>query len=179
MQRKRQKGHERRRARQAGQGLVEYALVLVLVAVVCIAIMFATGLSVQRVYGVVASVLGAKHDVENYQGERIVIEQAECVTLDPGNPHYTGLPNGARALRIRGFTNVPIDQLSLVTDNTDVNKLQSNFTMMDLTTGEFKFDPILSLVPGEPDCPNGVTIQSIHGAMATSPIRPVHISASE
>src|SRR5215475_4011343 len=134
---------EKGRRGQKGQGLVEYALVLVLVAVVCIATMFATGLSVQRVYGVIASVLGAKHDVENYQGEKITIDRAECVTLDPGNPDYPGLPDGARALRIHGYTNVPKDQLFLVTDNTDVNNLESNFVAP--APGEFKFDPILSL----------------------------------
>src|SRR4051812_34886298 len=85
MQKKLQKGQE-------GQGLVEYALVLVLVAVVCIAIMFATGLSVQRVYGLIAGALGAKHNTENYKGEGIVIDLAQCYVISPGDPFYRNQP---------------------------------------------------------------------------------------
>ena len=52
--------HHRRT--QSGQSLVEYALLLALVATVAIVVLFGIGLSVQRVYGLIAGVLGAKHD---------------------------------------------------------------------------------------------------------------------
>src|SRR5438046_752356 len=139
MQKKLQKGQERRRegqVRQAGQGLVEYALVLVLVAVVCIAIMFATGLSIQRVYGLIAGALGTKHDAD-YQGEQIAIDLAICYLVPEGYPgHATGLTS----VRIDGHTNVPIDQLTLATDNVDVNGKNN---LEDLGGGQFGFRPQL------------------------------------
>src|SRR5258708_22800830 len=129
MQKKLQKGQERRQegqnrqAGQAGQGLVEYALVLVLVAVVCIAIIFATGLSVQRVYGLVAGALGTRHNTEDFNGERIVIDQAVCYLVPPGyeGPGTPGMTN----VTIHGLTHLPLEHLTLPTDIASVHCLNN------------------------------------------------------
>jgi len=61
-----------------GQALVEYALILTLVAVVVIVAAFAIGLATQRLYGVVTAALGGSHNDTTANGT-IVIDQALCV----------------------------------------------------------------------------------------------------
>ena len=65
------------------QGLVEYALIIVLVAVVVTAIAFMLGLAIHRVYGLVTGSLGGTHDANG--AVQIRIEQARCIAQPSTN----------------------------------------------------------------------------------------------
>src|SRR5689334_20680410 len=56
-----------RRRSHPGQGLPEYAIVIALVALVCIVILGIVGLAATRNYGLVAGALGAKKEVQGSQ----------------------------------------------------------------------------------------------------------------
>jgi len=61
-----------------GQGLVEYALILVLVAVVAIPVLYLGGLAIQRIFGLVNGGVGATVSAPASGGE-VVIESATCL----------------------------------------------------------------------------------------------------
>src|SRR5579859_8198456 len=60
---------------QSGQGLVEYAVVIVLIVFVVIVAATAIGLVAQRMYGIIAGAAGAKHSTNT---AAIAIDKAEC-----------------------------------------------------------------------------------------------------
>jgi Flp pilus assembly pilin Flp len=55
------------RKSQKGQGLTEYAIIIALVAIVCVIILGLVGLAVNRNYGLVAGALGAKKEIRSAQ----------------------------------------------------------------------------------------------------------------
>src|SRR5690349_18357556 len=83
--------HNRRHQHpEQGQGLVEYALIVVLVAILVVGAGYLIGLAAQRIYGIVAGALGASHKTT---GARVIeITTAECIA-DPhqGDSGLTGL----------------------------------------------------------------------------------------
>ncbi len=76
-----------KRRTQRGQGLAEYALIIVLVAILVIGVASALGFGIQRVYGLVAGALGAHYDT--HKQHTIVINSAQCISLASVN--QTGL----------------------------------------------------------------------------------------
>src|SRR5262245_2602949 len=100
------------RRRSSGQGLVEYALILVLVAIVVIVVVGLAGLAVQRVYGVVAAVLGAKKEVTG------------VLTFDfehlPQCGYAAGQGTGLAAIII---TDIPASDLTVSTDTGFITNL--------------------------------------------------------
>src|SRR5258708_32696339 len=81
---------KRIRKLQQGQGLVEYGLILVLVALVVIVAAFLVGQATQRIYGIILGSTGGKAD----SGNNLQIVAAWCI-VDSGltgtGPYQTGL----------------------------------------------------------------------------------------
>jgi Flp pilus assembly pilin Flp len=155
------KYNEMKRRRHHGQGLVEYALVLVLVALVVIAIVFTVGLGVQRVYGVVAGALGVSHT------------KAELMLDSPGARCY--LYDGTTNIYLTGSTNIPFSELTFSTNTTYNSGSGGGVTPIrasvpGTTTGTFWVGYQLAPVQDRGLCPTSVVIQSSNGAIAISPV---------
>src|SRR5260370_39148711 len=81
---------KRIRKLQQGQGLVEYGLILVLVALVVIVAAFLVGQATQRIYGIILGSTGGKAD----SGNNLQIVAAWCIGdsgLTGTGPYRTGL----------------------------------------------------------------------------------------
>lgn len=75
---------KQRLKREEGQGLVEYALILVLVAIVVIAILLQVGPEVSRVFGRIAAVL---------QGSGVIVSDGAITSLSANySPAFGGTP---------------------------------------------------------------------------------------
>jgi Flp pilus assembly pilin Flp len=75
------------RKSRKGQGLVEYAVIIALVAIVCVIILGLVGLAVTRNYGLIAGALGAKKDVkgaQNYVRFDLDTNPPKCGTILSG-----------------------------------------------------------------------------------------------
>jgi Flp pilus assembly pilin Flp len=144
-----------------GQGLVEYALLLVLVALVVVVAASLLGMGLQRVYGIAAAALGAKQDVDGPDG-KIVIEDSTCFLM-----RYS---DGTRltGLYIFGYTDLPLTDLNGSTNlfmDTPYEGLKFEFSEGEIggvpVPGSFAFNPLISATEDNPLlCPAAVTIQS-------------------
>lgn len=171
----------RRKAR--GQGLVEYALIIVLVALVVVIAASVLGVGLQRVYGIAVAGLGTKKDHEG--STYIRIERSECwgqiiEVREAGsgtllNTYYlTGL-------FVSGTTNVPLSELDGSTDrfmDTPVDGTKFVFTPNADESGveipgSFVFNPLISgTVSDATMCPRAVVIQRRDGsAIAVAPVK--------
>jgi pilus assembly protein Flp/PilA len=154
MERKQTRKHER------GQGLVEYALILVLVAIVVIVVTSLMGQGVQRIFGLITGALGEKHNASG--GETITIEYAECYVHTGSNPR-TGL-------WIVGTTDVPLNELTGSTNLAYDGPISTN-PLEGGASGTFTYNPELKAGVGDESlCPRSVVIQSKRGAIAVSPV---------
>jgi len=84
---KRTKSNMKNNHAQQGQAAVEYAITIVLVSMVVIAIMLLAGFGISRIYGLVAGALGAHYDTHGKH--TIEITSAECISSTRVN--QTGL----------------------------------------------------------------------------------------
>ncbi len=156
-----------RRNREHGQGLVEYALILALVAVVVIAVAFVLGAAVQRVYGIIAGALGAQY---NTVGDHAIeITTAQCIAVQSSN--QTGL-------WVVGNTNEDVANLTGSTEQavgTGIGGLPSPVHKDDNNTPNiFVFSPMLTENAADLSvCPKSVVIQGKDGAIAVSPVTAV------
>jgi Flp pilus assembly pilin Flp len=152
---------QRLRKHEQGQGLVEYALILALIAVATVAATFLLGQAVLRIYGMVGAAAGAKY---NSVGERAIeIQVAQCIVKQGAN--ITGL-------WVTGFTNENVANLTASTDQTaGVSGLAS--VVESMPPNGFRFDPIMAYSADESACPKSVVIQAADGAIAISPVTPV------
>ncbi len=143
----------RTRRGRSGQSLVEYALLLALVAVVAATILFGIGLSVQRVYGVIAAVLGAKHDTTG-SSNTIVIDTALCVSV---------AATGKTGLWVTGTTNEPLANLIASTERVGQGPVSAGGS-------GFVYNPEIASVADTNLCPKAVVVQSRTGAIAITPL---------
>jgi Flp pilus assembly pilin Flp len=141
--------------REHGQALVEYALILVLVAIVAIVVIGLTGLAVQRIFGVAAGALGAKHGTTGER--RIVIDVAAC---------YAQYHKNLTGLWVVGTTNIPLTELTGSTESA------VGTVKVDINgTNGFRYNPNLSETTADPSlCPKSVVIQAKDGSIAVSPV---------
>src|SRR5258706_16484837 len=151
----------RDRNRENGQGLVEYALILALVAVVVIVVAFVLGQAVQHLYGIVGGALGAKYNTSGQHA--IEITGAQCIAVQ--STHQTGL-------WVVGFTNEDLTSLTGSTEQAVGTGLQNLPSPLDPNgPNGFKFHPLLSQTAADLSlCPRSVVIQSTNGAIALSPV---------
>ncbi len=154
-----------------GQGLVEYALILALVAVVVIAVAFLLGQATQRVYGVIGGAVGITY---NSVGQHAIeITTAECIAEQASN--LTGL-------WVVGITNEDVANLTGSTNLAVGTGIDGAPSPVEINgPNGFKFHPLL-LEHGTDlsVCPVSVVIQAKDGAIAISPVtavmRPSHPS---
>ncbi|HLY27386.1 MAG TPA: hypothetical protein VKQ72_13670 [Aggregatilineales bacterium] len=152
------------RYRSRGQGQVEYALVLAVVSLVVIVAVTLVGLGAQRVYGVIAGSLGAKHDTLT-QGHTIEIVSAQCIAVPSQN--LTGLwvvgNTDELVANLTGSTNLAV--------GTGIGGAPSPVNPDPDNPNVFKFQPLLSQQKADLTlCPIAVVIQATDGAIATAPI---------
>jgi Flp pilus assembly pilin Flp len=99
----------RRSSHQRGQGLVEYALILVLVAVVSIAVLGVAALAISRVYGIATATLGGEHQYK---------EVGEVLAFDSNQPPQCGYFSGHTGLYVQFYSSVDPDYLQVSTENS-------------------------------------------------------------
>ncbi|MEP7290013.1 MAG: Flp family type IVb pilin [Chloroflexota bacterium] len=149
------------RKRTKGQGLVEYALILALVAVVTIAGAWAMGQAIKRVFGVVGGALGKNNSVVG----TFEIQSANCWVVTSPAPAKTGLV-------VLGFTTKPVTTLIGSTNKyvgTDVNGDPAPVTSNGGNT--FIWQPYLSFTTANASlCPPSVVIQAKDGSTIFSPV---------
>jgi Flp pilus assembly pilin Flp len=165
-----QRNKLRRGAR--GQGMVEYALILVLGAVAVIVATFAIGLAVQRLYGVVVGALGTKASVTNASHATITIAEAKCY-LAPNhvNPDSS---KGVVAMWVTGYysSGLSVSDLTAST-NYSVGTGVNNMVALVKPNGanSFLWNPDLKFATTDSKyCPIAVVIQSKDGVLAASPV---------
>jgi hypothetical protein len=153
------------RRMQRGQGLPEYSLTLVLVALASIIALVLLGFAVQRLYAIVGGVSGASRNA-SANGNYIIIDQADCYIVGPNNPHYATYDNGnpppwystgLTAIYVNGTTNVPLPDLQASTNRGFATDITEN----NHAAGTFVYNPII--IDQHPDpglCPAAVVIQS-------------------
>lgn len=162
---------------QAGAGMVEYALVLVLVAVGTIVILGLAGVGAQRLYGIVGGVLGAKKSESSgsIHGQVINITSANCYVIAVGSSYDGGLyaATGFTGYFLRVDTNVPLDQLNTAgTEQTLMMSVYAAQTTMVTPPGisniTFRMDS--AHYPDASLCPRAAVVQSLQGSIAISPV---------
>ncbi len=156
--------NRRPRTRQRGQGLVEYALIMVLVAVVVIIALTLLSHALQRSYGIVAAVLGAKRDSAG--SHTIQILTSLCVAVP--QTHLTGL-------WVIGTTDEDVTNLTGSTDQAVGTGIGGAASPVESNgPSSFKFHPLLSADVADLSlCPKGVVIQAADGTLALAPVQPV------
>jgi Flp pilus assembly pilin Flp len=148
---------------ERGQGLVAYALILVLVALAVIVALRLTGRAVQRNYGVIAGALGVTH---NTSGQQIIeIMNAQCIALE--SAQLTGL-------WVLGNTNEDVADLTASTEQAVGTGMDGlNSPVESNGANGFKFHPLLAYKADLSVCPQAVVIQARDGAIAVAPITKV------
>lgn len=150
-------GHRRG---ERGQGLAEYGLILGLVALVVVVAAFAVGLAAQRVYGVIAGALGAKHDTHG--AHTLVIENASCVAST--SAAQTGL-------WITGTTDENLADLTGSTEQAVGTGANGAAYPIEPNAGGFLWRPLLATNKADTNlCPTSVVIQAKDGSIALSPL---------
>lgn len=171
---------KRLRKTQRGQGLVEYALILVLVALVVIVAAFLVGQATQRIFGIV---LGATGGSTGTSGDLYIAEaycymsSSETVTSMYVLGYSSGGLGGLYASDDLQATNV-LDQGGSVWhfDQYDATNHSSFFGTppgfpAEGTPGAFVVDPILATGDIQPQlCPTAITVQDGHGGIAAAPV---------
>jgi Flp pilus assembly pilin Flp len=163
------------RRAQNGQGLVEYALIIVLVALVAIIILSLLGMAISRGLGIVAAALGAKHNSTVASGSAVEIQQAECHIV-PLNSTQGGLCPGGdwcgkTVLRILGMTspNIALSDLNISTDRGFADTITTN----NGTPNSFLYQKIIADPADSSACPLSVVVQS-QSAKVTS-LMPIQV----
>jgi Flp pilus assembly pilin Flp len=144
--------------------LVEYALILALVAVAVTVAAFLLGQAAQRVYGIIAGALGATYSSVGQHA--IEITTAECIAEQAAN--RTGL-------WVVGITNEDVSNLTGSTNlavGTGIGGAPSPVHANG--PNGFKFHPLLLEHGADLSiCPASVVIQAKDGAIAISPVTTV------
>jgi Flp pilus assembly pilin Flp len=146
-----------------GQGLVEYALILVLVALVVISVTFLVGLATQRVYGIVVGALGVSHN----SGPKLIIDS-------PGARCY--LQAGTTNIYLTGSTTEQFSDLTYSSNLTYNSGSGGGSTPIRPTvngtsSGAFWIGYQLAPVLDRGLCPTSVVIQSTSGVIVISPVK--------
>jgi Flp pilus assembly pilin Flp len=147
-----------KRAHKA-QGLVEYALILVLVAVVVTAIAFMLGLAIHRVYGLVNGSLGGKVDANGTV--QIRIDEARCIAKSSTN--QTGM-------WVTGFASpgTPLTDFEVHTTKSantafdaDSDGVVEQYSLVSNgAAGSFKWNPMIkNTVATTGVCPSAIMIR--------------------
>jgi Flp pilus assembly pilin Flp len=141
--------NKRNKRGQSGQGLVEYALILALVALVVIISLTLMRLSTMRGIGQVTAALGGQRSGDDSAGFNI--------SFDPNQPPQCGYLQGVNktGISVRGSTNVPLSDIVATTEN-------SNQILGLMPDGTNRFAAYTILADGRDHsvCPKGIVIQT-------------------
>ena len=160
---------------------MEYALILVLIAVGAILILSLTGIAIQRLYGVVGGAMGVKKQANGeIQGQIINITGATCLVVAVGSSYNSSafFDTGYTAYFLKVDTNVPLDQLNTAgSENTlMLNVFTSESTPIAppaVSSVTFTMDGVTR--PDASICPKSAVVQSIQGSIAVSPVEIVQV----
>jgi Flp pilus assembly pilin Flp len=158
-----------RSKKQNGQGLVEYALILALVAIIAIPVMYLIGLGVSRVYGIVGGALGFNHS-DHRQHYIDITQPALCIASQ--SQQLTGLwitgDTDENLADLTGSTNLAV--------GTGLNgapfAIQPNSVPSGAPAGAtgFVFNPLLATGLHLNVCPISVVVQAKDGTEAFAPV---------
>ncbi|MHB8625425.1 MAG: Flp family type IVb pilin [Aggregatilineales bacterium] len=139
------------------QSLVEYALILGLVALAVIVIAFALGLGLQRVYGLIVGALGENgHGSSSSVQHSITIDTALCIAV--ASQHQTGL-------WVLGQTDEP--DLSTIHGSTEFG-----ISVIGPYQGGYAYHPFIDTNKADvSECPASVVIQAQDGTIAVAPLQ--------
>jgi len=140
------------RRAQEGQTAVEYAITIVLVSMVVIAVTLFVGFGISRIYGLVAGALGAHYDTHGKHTIEII--SAQCISSTRVN--QTGL-------WVIGNTDEAIADL---TGSTELG-----LSPVSANGGGFLYHPMIDANNADATkCPVSVVIQGKDGAIAVAPL---------
>src|SRR5258706_9426789 len=132
---------------QSGQGLIEYALILALVALVSIAVLVLVSLATQRAMGLACGALGCKKEVRTAQN---------YVYFDDSKPRC-GVASGQLVLYAQFFTDITtVGDWSGTTDTGIPLEFHGNVSP---PAGIGKLD-ISNTLPAGSTCPVSIVLQS-------------------
>ncbi len=147
-------------SRKNGQALVEYALILVLVALAVIVGAFLIGQAAQRVYGVIVGALGGAHNAEGQH--EIAIDVAMCAA---------SISQNRTGMWVTGTTNEDVNNLLASTNQSVGTGIGGAAAPVESTGGNtFRWNPLLANTADVNLCPQSVVIQSADGAIAVAPL---------
>ncbi len=152
--------HQTLDRKESGQGMVEYALILALVAVAAMTVLSLVGLSVQRSLAVVAGVMGADHDMNDRAILQIVT--AQCIAV---------ASSGLTGMWVTGVTDQDISTLTASSEqgiNVGVDGLSAGVVASGPNT--FQYNPLLAYRADVGVCPRTIVVQSASGAVAIAPV---------
>jgi Flp pilus assembly pilin Flp len=140
-----QKKFLRKRASTRGQGLVEYALIIALVAIVSIVTLAVIGPAAQRIFGLVTGALGTRANTSS------------LVTFDVNQHARCGyLAGTGTGFYMQFYATVPASQLQISTDNNVVLTLAADSGL----PGRYVLSQLLDSGDNTGKCPRSVVIQS-------------------
>jgi Flp pilus assembly pilin Flp len=149
---------------QRGQGLVEYGVVIILIALGVILAAAAIGTVGKRLYGIIAGATGAKKNATSV----IEIQDATC---------YVELNHPETGVVIHGLTNADPTKFKVTFSNhtdgqyTLTDGLHQLSAHPDTLPGTFIINPFMSdTVSGRQFCPVSVVIEAPDGSIAISPV---------
>jgi len=142
----------KRNVKRSGQGLVEYAIIIGLVAVVCVIILGLFGLAATRNYGIVAGALGAKKEIDT--------ETHYIRFQSDTNFPQCGISHGQLYFRTHFFSDISdpneIKELTVATDNGLIPTIDP---IPSPPPGIGNYEIRMFLAPGA-TCPRSLVIQT-------------------
>lgn len=155
-----------RRGGARGQGLVEYALIVALVAVVAVIILAWVGSAVSRVNGVICGALGCKHLVDTDSQSYLAFDPNQEPTCG-----YVSMGNGVY-LTAQFWARMPRGEFTV---STDTGFLED----ADIRAGmAYQYNITKLIAAGSSDtsgCPHSIVLQSSPAAGNLTAVHPVRI----
>jgi|SRR5579859_4047422 len=147
---------KRKRNSARGQGLVEYALLIVLVAFLALGVLAVLALAINRGYGLVGGALGVRKDVQTVHNN---------IYFDD-NPPQCGMTGSVAShslmLYMQFFSDIDIPYLTATTEYSDITQdIMTNSGGSGIGNLKISYS-----IPAGMQCPRSVVIQSdpAHGS---------------
>ncbi len=134
---------------QRGQGLPEYALLMVLVAIAATIILGVVGLAASRLYGILGGSIGAKNSG--------VIVGSDFIYFDPSQLPRCGAYSGTIQLygQLWVNPNLPVSEIQISTDQSFAISLNPNST-----PNLYNIQQTISTATNNSACPHSIVVQT-------------------
>ncbi len=140
-----------KRQLQRGQGLAEYAIVILLVAIVAVLVLGLLGLAVTRVYGLIGGALGSKKEADTH------------IYFDPDQLPRCGIYGGHTILYgqlyVIGISSNPAEVRSAVTVSTDTT-FTIDLNENNPSIGLWNIQKDFGAVSDDGLCPRSIVVQT-------------------